>query len=90
MDFELDVGHVKLAGGDPVKWLQRLAGRVPSIHAKPGGGRAVGDADDRNDWGMILPEAAASGVKWAIVECETRRDTFDDVTESANYLKGIL
>ena len=90
VDFELDVGHVKLAGGDPVKWLQRLAGRVPSIHAKPGGGRAVGDADDRNDWGMILPEAAASGVKWAIVECETRRDTFDDVTESANYLKGIM
>ena len=90
VDFELDVGHVKLAGDDPVVWLQRLAGRVPSIHAKPGGGRAVGDGDDANAWGLILPEAAASGAKWAIVECETRRNTFDDATESAVYLKGIL
>lgn len=90
VDFELDVGHAKLAGADPVAWLQRLAGRVPSIHAKPGGGRAVGGAGDRNDWGLILPEAAASGAKWAIVECETRRNTFDDVTESATYLKGLL
>ncbi len=90
VDFELDVGHAKLAGSDPVAWLQRLAGRVPSIHAKPGGGRAVGGAGDRNDWGMILPEAAASGAKWAIVECETRRNTFEDVTESANYLKGLV
>ncbi len=90
VDFELDVGHAKLAGSDPVAWLQRLAGRVPSIHAKPGGGLAVGGAGDRNDWGMILPEAAASGAKWAIVECETRRNTFEDVTESAKYLKGLV
>lgn len=90
MDFELDVGHAKLAGSDPVAWLQRLAGRVPSIHAKPGGGRAVGGTGDANDWGMILPEAAASGAKWAIVECETRRNTFEDVAASADYMKGML
>lgn len=90
VDFELDVGHATLAGADPVAWLQRLAGRVPSIHAKPGGGRAVGGPDDRNDWRTLLPEAAASGAKWAVVECEARRNTFEDVAASAAYLKGIL
>ena len=35
------------------------------------------------------PKAAASGTKWAIVECETRRNTFADVEASAAYLKSI-
>ena len=87
--MELDVGHVKLAGGDPVAWLNRLNGRVPSIHAKPGGGNSVGGEGDANDWKAIFQAAAASGAKWAIVECEMRRDTFEDVERSIDYMKGI-
>ena len=87
--FELDVGHVKLAGGDPVAWLKRLNGRVPSIHAKPGGGNSVGGVGDANDWKAIFGAAAASGTKWAIVECETRRNTFADVEASAAFLKDL-
>jgi len=90
LDFELDVGHVKLAGGDPVKLLERLQGRVPSIHAKPGGGNALGDAADANDWRAIFNAAAAAGTRWAIVECETRRDTFEDVERSMAYLKSLV
>ena len=75
--MELDVGHVKLAG------------RVPSIHAKPGGGNSVGGEGDANDWKAIFSAAAASGTKWAIVECETRRNTFEDVEASASFLKGL-
>ena len=86
LPFELDVGHVKLGGGDPVAWLKRLAGRVPSIHAKPGGGNATGCAEDANDWSAILPAARAAGAEWAVVECETRRDSFEDVDVSAKYL----
>ena len=89
LSMELDVGHVKLAGGDPVAWLKRLNGRVPSIHAKPGGGNSVGGKGDANDWKAIFQAAAASGTKWAIVECETRRNTFEDVERSINYMKGI-
>ncbi len=89
LPFELDVGHVKLAGGDPVAWLKRLPGRVPSIHAKPGGGNSVGGPGDANDWPAIFAAAAASGAKWAIVECETRRNTFEDVETSVTFLKGI-
>jgi len=87
--FELDVGHVKLAGGDPVAWLNRLNGRVPSIHAKPGGGDSIGGTGDQNDWSAIFNAAAAAGAQWAVVECETRRDTYADVEASMNYLKGL-
>lgn len=88
-DFELDVGHAKLAGRDPVALLRRLAGRVPSIHAKPAGGHAVGGAGDGNDWPSILAESALAGTRWAVVECETRRNTFEDVESSIAYLKGL-
>jgi len=84
--FELDVGHVKLAGGDPVAMIGRLSGRIPSIHAKPGGGNSVGGEGDANDWSAILPAARRAGVKWAVVECEERRDRFDDVEASARFL----
>ena len=88
-DAELDVGHVKLAGGDPVDWLKRVAGRVPAIHAKPGGGNSVGGPGDRNDWPAIFTTARACGAKWAIVECETRRNTFEDVERTMEYLRGV-
>ena len=89
LSMELDVGHVKLAGGCPVRWLEKLNGRVPSIHAKPGGGNSVGGDGDANDWKAIFKTAAASGTKWAIVECETRRNTFADVEASATFLRGL-
>ena len=87
--MELDVGHVKLAKDDPILWLKRLKGRVPSIHAKPGGGDSVGGKGDANDWRAIFAAAAAAGTKWAIVECETRRNTYADVEASAAFLKTM-
>ena len=87
--MELDVGHVTLAGGNPVKWLERLNGRVPTIHAKPGGGNSVGGKGDANDWKSIFKTAASFGTKWAIVECETRRYTFEDVEDSAEFLRRL-
>jgi len=89
LDFELDVGHVKLAGGDPVALLNTLKGRVPTIHAKPGGGNSIGGAGDANDWRAIFAAASAAGAKWAVVECETRRDTYEDVEASMKYLKCL-
>ena len=87
--MELDVGHVKLAGDDPVRWLKKLAGRVPSFHAKPGGGNVVGGKDDANDWNSIFDAAASAGAKWAVVECETRHDTYDDVAASIEFLRRL-
>ena len=87
--FELDVGHVKLAGGDPVALLKTLKGRVPTIHAKPGGGNSVGGAGDANDWPAIFRAAAAAGTTWAVVECETRRDTYEDVEATMAFLRQL-
>jgi len=89
VNFELDVGHVKLADQDPVAWLGKLKDRVPSIHAKPGGGNSVGGAGDRNDWPAIFRAAAAAGTKWAIVECEARRNTYEDVEATMRFLNGF-
>ena len=87
--MELDVGHVKLAGDNPIRWLEKLAGRVPSIHAKPGGGDSIGGEGDANDWKAIFSTAAKVGTRWAIVECETRRNTYADVEASMAFLKGM-
>ena len=89
LDMELDVGHVKLAGGDPLAWLAKLGGRVPSIHAKPGGGNSVGGSGDANDWQAIFAAAAKAGTRWAVVECETRRNTYEDVESSADFLRRL-
>ena len=89
LPMELDVGHVKLAKDDPLLWLNRLKGRVPSIHAKPGGGNSIGGEGDANDWSAIFAAASAAGTKWAVVECETRRDTYRDVEDSMNFLTSL-
>ena len=33
-----------------------------------------------------LAAAATAGTKWAVVECETRRGTYEDVEKSAEFL----
>ena len=87
--MEFDVGHAKLANDDPIAWLGRMKGRVPSIHAKPAGGDVIGGKDDANDWKAIFSAAAAAGTKWAVVECETRRNTYADVEASMGYLRQL-
>ncbi len=88
--FELDVGHTTLAGEDAVAMLKRMWGRVPSIHAKPGGGRSCGGAGDKNDWKGILSACRDMGTKWAVVECEERRNTYEDVDASAKFLSSLI
>lgn len=90
LSFELDVGHATLAGEDPVAVLKRIWGRVPSIHAKPGGGLSCGGEGDRNDWAGILAACRAMGTRWAVVECEARRDTFADIDASAKFLASRI
>lgn len=89
--FELDVGHATLAGENVKELLtKKIRGRIPSIHAKPGGGNFCGSDKDKNDWPMILRACEEMGTKWAVVECETRRNTFADIDASMKYLTGVL
>ena len=88
--FELDVGHATLAGEDAVGVLRKIRGRVPSIHAKPGGGLSCGGEGDKNDWAGILSECRAMGTRWAIVECESRRNTYEDIAASSKFLGPLV
>ena len=42
------------------------------------------------DWPKVIAAARKAGVKWFVVECEKRKDTYDDVAASAAYLKPLF
>lgn len=90
IDFELDIGPIAESGGNAVEWLRRLSGRVPGLHAKPYGATAIGLTGDVQDWPEVISAARSGNVKWMVVECETRKDTFDDVAASIRYLRRVL
>ena len=88
-NFELDVGPVLESGRDPAKVLGLLNGRVPGLHAKPYPGTFAGAPNDSQNWPAIVAAARAIGTKWLVVECEQRKDTFDDVKASAAYFRRL-
>ena len=90
VNLELDIGPVAESGNDAPSWIAALSGRVPGIHAKPHGATAVGAPGDVQDWPKVIAAAREAGVKWFVVECEKRKDTYDDVAASAAYLKPML
>ena len=90
VNLELDIGPVTESGNDAVKWITDLSGRIPGMHAKPHGASAAGAPGDVQDWPKIVAAARKAGVKWLVVECEKRKDTYDDVAASAAYLKPLL
>ena len=90
VNLELDIGPVAESGNDAPAWIAALSGRVPGMHAKPHGATAAGAPGDVQDWPKVVDAARKAGVKWFVVECEKRKDTYDDVAASAAYLKPLL
>lgn len=90
VNLELDIGPVAESGNDASAWISALSGRVPGMHAKPHGATAAGAPGDVQDWPKIIAAARKAGVRWFVVECEKRKDTYDDVAASAAYLKPLL
>jgi sugar phosphate isomerase/epimerase len=89
--LEMDIGPVLEGGRNPAEEIAKMKGRLPSgIHAKPLGATAAGAAGDRQDWPKVVAAAEKSGVKWLVVECEKRQDTFDDIAESARNLRPLV
>jgi len=89
--LEMDIGPVLEGGRVPAEEIAKMRGRLPSgIHAKPLGATAAGADGDMQDWPKVVAAAERSGVKWLVVECEKRQDTFDDIAESARYLRPLV
>jgi sugar phosphate isomerase/epimerase len=90
---EPDTYWVQYGGSDPVRWCERLAGRLPLIHLKDfvinqenqpvfcevGSGNL--------DFPRIVQAAEKSGCQWFIVEQDTTPgDPVDSLAESFRYL----
>jgi sugar phosphate isomerase/epimerase len=78
-------------GRVPADEILKMKGRLPGgIHVKPVGAAAVGAPGEKQDWPKVIAAAEKAGVKWLVVECEKRKDTFDDIAASARYLKPLV
>ena len=93
---ELDVYWVQTGGEDPVKYINKYAGRLPRIHIKD---RAAPPADEECpfaeigqgilDWDGIFEAAPCAGSKWHVVEQDRWiRPPLESAKMSIDYLKS--
>lgn len=74
-NFQLDVYWAAKAGEDPVEWIHRLSGRIPSIHCKDMGedGADIELGSGILNWQQILSAAKEAGVQTLVTEMDTPR-----------------
>lgn len=94
---ELDTYWIHFGGGDVVAWLQKLSGRVPTMHLKDYGftlqnqPRFAEIGAGNLDWKRIIPAAEAAGTQWFIVEQDIcPGDPFASLQQSFEYVKNNL
>ena len=102
VSFQLDVFWAYIAGGDPVKLIEKYGSRWVSLHVKdvrPGAARAAGTSkapatdnvpvgSGEIDWKAVLAAAQKAGVQHYIIEDETSAPV-DNIPVSAAYLRGL-
>jgi len=96
VDLELDLGWVRVAGHDPVAWIQKYADRIMAVHIKDiaKDGEAVdedGWADvgyGIMDWAAIKPALDAAGISHYVVEHDNPKDHKRLATRSLATIKG--
>ncbi len=91
-----DVYWAQHAGFNSVHLLETIAGRVPVIHLKD---KEVGDGEPtfapigegNLDWPAIFPALRAAGAQWWAVELdECRRDPFDCLKSSFEFISSHI
>mgnify|MGYP005850334285 CR=1 FL=1 len=94
LHFELDIAWITFGGEDPVRVLQRMAGRVPAIHVKD-----LYALDERGKFtavgtGVVAVREAVrtaldTGVEWVVVEQDQLRNltAMETIALSRLYLK---
>jgi sugar phosphate isomerase/epimerase len=96
VDLELDLGWVRVAGHDPVAWIQKYADRIMAVHIKDiaRDGEAVdedGWADvgyGIMDWAAIKPALDAAGISHYVVEHDNPKDHTRLATRSLATIKS--
>ena len=61
--------------------------RLPRRKKPPRGQNAAGD---RQNWPAVVAAAEKAGVKWLVVECEKRQNTYEDIEASAKNLRPLV
>lgn len=93
--LEIDVYWAAHAGLNPQRLIERCRGRVPVIHVKDkemvGNEAVMAPVGEGNlDWPHLLTACAAAGVEWyAVEQDDCRRDPFDCLRSSFEFLRGI-
>jgi sugar phosphate isomerase/epimerase len=93
--FEPDTYWIQFGGGDPVRWIERLVGRVPLIHLKDYKFNARKNIPEMAEVGSgnldisaIVERGRAAGCDWFIVEQDfCAGDPFEAIQASLEYLK---
>jgi sugar phosphate isomerase/epimerase len=92
---ELDVFWVAAGGQDPVKWINKLAGRQTLLHLKEyginntKGGREMRAIGDGNlDWDAIISAGEKAGVQYFIVEQDecNGQSPFSELARSYKFI----
>lgn len=94
---EIDTYWIHCGGGNPVRWLERLAGRQRVLHLKDYGMIRQGDewrpgmtaiGAGNLAWDEIMAAAARAGVQWYVVEHDNDvADPFASFAASLDYLR---
>ena len=101
VSMQLDTFHVVYPGQDPVKLMQKYPGRFISLHLKDIRKDVIGDnsgdfkdedgrpmGQGKINWPDVFRAAHKEGVKWYIIEDETR-NVWKAIPESLRYLKTV-
>ncbi len=92
--LEIDVYWATHAGLNPERLIEQCRGRVPVIHVKDkemfGREAVMAPVGEGNlDWAHLLSACAAAGVEWyAVEQDDCRRDPFDCLRSSFEFLRG--
>lgn len=96
---EIDTYWVQMGGGDPVKYVQKYAGRQEIFHLKdfgviyPRTSVMFPIGSGNLDWDAILEAASKAGVKSYIVEHDmdvSGEDIFESFAKSAKFLQSFI
>lgn len=96
LEAELDLYWVQRGGGNPLTWIEKVAGRQTVVHMKDYG---VPPGDDQGtftevgngnlEWDRLIPALDRTGVQWfAVEQDQCPGDPFDSVAQSFAFLQG--
>ncbi|MDP8245623.1 MAG: sugar phosphate isomerase/epimerase [Candidatus Hinthialibacter antarcticus] len=93
-NFEIDTYWIQAGGADPAQWIEKTAGRVPTVHMKDmlmlDGKQVFAEVGAGNlNWPAILDAIKKAKPKYVIVEQDQcYRDHFESITLSIKNMKS--